>query len=136
MRYYSKNDRQEVFEAASDTLTNKDIPWYFMELQEGKELSYEQDGTPKLINKVVIPVDEIEEKRIKLKQELDAIVGDLSPAESMYLMLQYGFAKMNATSDASDEQISLTPTGEDIITWGDRIASELGSKLIEIKNLK
>ena len=81
-------------------------------------------------------VEPPENKKAKLLEELDAIIGDLTPAESMFLMLQYGMTKMNP--DASDEpapSIHLTPTGEDIITWGDRIASELEAKMIELRNL-
>jgi len=78
---------------------------------------------------------ELEGKKAKLHQELDAIVGDLTPAESMYLMLQYGFAKMQPSDAEDDSGVSLTPTGEDIITWGDRIAQELGQKLTELREL-
>ena len=83
---------------------------------------------------VVIPHDS-EDKETKLRQELDAIVGDLTPAESMYLMLQYGFAKMQPSDAEDDSGVSLTPTGEDIITWGDRVARELGQKLTELREL-
>jgi len=82
-----------------------------------------------------IVVSSLNEEKAKLHQELDDIVGDLTPAESMYLMLQYGFAKMQPSDAEDDSGMSLTPTGEDIITWGDRIAKELGQKLTELREL-
>ena len=72
----------------------------------------------------------------RIIEELNAIIGDLTPAESMFLMLQYGMTKMNPNaSDEPTPSTPLTPTGEDIITWGDRIASELEVKMIELRNL-
>jgi len=88
-----------------------------------------------VVEPALTPANELSNKKSKLYEELDAIVGDLTPAESMYLMLQYGLTKMQPSDAEDDSGVSLTPTGEDIITWGDRIAQELGSKLLEIKNL-
>jgi len=137
IKYYSKTLRCEVFEKGDDTLTNEDIPWWFQTLPNDKQVEFNDDGTPCLVDAMVYPsptASEIAEERIR--QELDAIIGDLTPAESMYLMLQYSMTKMNP--DASDEPTPtthLTPTGEDIVTWGDRIASELEAKMIELRNL-
>jgi len=150
MRYYDKIKHNEVFEASKTTLTQDEIPWWFETLDDDTHVIEDADGYPYrykwadfnkptvVDGKVVegITPEELADKnKAKLKRELDAIVGDLSPAESMYLMLQYGFAKMNPNDAEDDSGVSLTPTGEDIITWGDRIAQELGEKLLEIKAL-
>ena len=137
-RYYSRLTRGEVFEPSKDTLALGDgqIDWWFKELPKGKVVEYLKDGTPSLIDEPIVIIDTLAVEKTRLTEELNAIVGNLSPAESMYLMLQYGFAKMNPNDSEDEATISLTPTGEDIVTWGDRIAQELGNKLVEIKNLK
>jgi len=78
----------------------------------------------------------LEEKKNKLKEEMNALVSDMTMPEAMLLMLQYGMAKMNP--DASDEPTPtkpLTPTGEDLITWGDNLAIELEAKILELRSL-
>ena len=83
------------------------------------------------------------EEAIKLKQkkkqeihsEMETLIGELSPAESMFLMLQYGMLKMNGDTSDPATGTHLTPTGEDIITWGDKIASGLEAKIVELRNL-
>ena len=155
MRYYDKIKHNEVFEASKTTLTQEEIPWWFEALDDDTHVIEDADGYPYrykwadftkpivVDGKVVegITPEELADKNKAIKEyrlrlELDAIVGDLSHAESMYLMLQYGFAKMNPSDAEDDSGVSLTPTGEDIITWGDRLAQELGNKLLEIKSLK
>ena len=68
-----------------------------------------------------------------LKDEMNALIGDMTPAESMMLMLRYGMAKMNPPSNDDDGtgggiDTDLTPGGEDLIQWGDYIASQLVEK--------
>jgi len=153
MRYYDKLTRTEVDIESATTLTEAELPWFFKEADPEMHIIYDKDGVPYeahySIDKPIIKdgkvvegmtsqevADKIkEEEKARLKQELDAIVGDLTPAESMYLMLQYGFAKMQPSDAEDDSGVSLTPTGEDIITWGDNVAKKLGEKLLEIKEL-
>ena len=62
----------------------------------------------------------------------------MTPAESMLLMLKYGFEKKqpnDGSSDVPTPTTPLTPTGEDLVTWGDRIAEELEVKILELRNL-
>ena len=96
---------------------------------------YKQDGTP---DDVMNQKQKSQDQREQLVKEANQII-DLSPAESMYLMLEYQYAKANPNDpndpNDSSSQPSLTPTGEDIITWGDRIHQELNAKMIEIKAL-
>ena len=74
-------------------------------------------------------------KTQEIHSEMETVIGELSPAESMFLMLQYAMLKMN--TDASDDPTGthLTPTGEDIVTWGDKIASGLEAKIVELRAL-
>ena len=153
MRYYDKLTRTETDKPSATTLTEAELPWFFKAANPEMHIIYDKDGIPYeahySITKPIIKDGKVvegmtsqevadkakEEEKARLRLELDAIVGDLTPAESMYLMLQYGFAKMQPSDAEDDSGVSLTPTGEDIITWGDRIAKELGDKLKEIKGL-
>jgi len=153
MRYYDKLTRTETDKPSATTLTEAELPWFFKEANPEYYLVYDKEGIPYeahySIKKPIIKDGKVvegmtsqevvdkakEEEKAKLKQELDAIVGDLSSAESMYLMLQYGFAKMNPSGTEDDSGVSLTPTGEDIITWGDKVVKKLGKKITEIKEL-
>ncbi len=75
-----------------------------------------------------------EKKKQKIHSEMETLIGELSPAESMFLMLQYGMLKMSG--DANDPTgAHLTPTGEDIVTWGDKVASGLEAKIVELRTL-
>ncbi len=78
------------------------------------------------------------QKILDIHKKMGDLMGVMTPAESMFLMLQYGNAKMNPTpvNDQDDESISLTPTGEDIITWGDNLASNLEILITELRGLK
>ena len=80
---------------------------------------------------------EIEDKKQVIKNSMNELLGDLAPAESMLLMLKYGFEKMqpSGSNDAPVPSVPLTPTGEDLVTWGDRVASELEAKVIELRQL-
>ena len=75
----------------------------------------------------------MEEARIQ--REMDALISDMSTSEAMYLMLAYSKEKMS--TDQNDEPAGehLTPTGEDIIVWGDRLSSELETKITELRSL-
>ena len=78
-----------------------------------------------------------EKEKEKIKDEMNNLLGDMTPAESMMLMLRYGMIK--SSPDQSDDggaiDDDLTPTGEDIITWGDRLASELEIKIRKLRSL-
>ena len=139
MRYYSKTKMTEVFEAGDDTITSDELPWWFEPLPEGFDVEYDGDGVPhKVPVKPLPPTDPLDVRRSELRREMNDLVGDLTAPEAMFLMLQYGMLKMNANGDPSDEpapSVPLTPTGEDLEVWGDRIASSLEQKIIELRSL-
>ena len=157
-RYYSKVTQTEVDESSSSTVRLGDgiIDWWFEPLKEGEAIIYDTTGMPYRYDydKFITPVVDkngtvvesqtqgeadaiaLEKKKQKLRDEMDALVGDMTPAESMLLMLKYGFEKMNPNDDSSDDSsISLTPTGEDLIVWGDRVASGIEDTLIKLRKL-
>jgi len=78
------------------------------------------------------------DKEIQVREEMDAILAGISTSETMALMFKYVEAKISAATDSSDAPISttvLTPTGEDVVVWGDRITAELTDKLVELRQI-
>ena len=111
--------------------TNKQPKWKEIQTFDLTDIDgfYNQDGTPNTQKNALVK----KEQRIKeIQDEMDLLLP--SVASSMFLMLEYANAK-NPDLDANDTNESLTPTGEDIITWGDRIHQELKDKMLEIKAL-
>ena len=72
-----------------------------------------------------------------IKDEMNGLLGDMTPAEAMMLMLRYGMAKMqgDASDDGGGIDTDLTPNGEDLIVWGDAIASQLEEKVRALRAL-
>ncbi len=73
----------------------------------------------------------------KVKQdmhnEMNELLEDMTPAEAMLLMLHYGMAKTNTSGTPVGEH--LTPTGEDVVTWGDKLATKLEDKIVKLRAL-
>ncbi len=70
--------------------------------------------------------------KIKMKnREIEDTMGGMTIPEAMYLMLQYGMLKMNGITPA----INLTPSGESLEVWGDKVAADLEIKIKELRDL-
>ena len=145
IRYYDKILKCEVFEAGDNTIASDEgiIDWWFKPLEDGYAVEYGSDGIPKKVSlPPPLPIDPNEDKKDEIRNEMNALVGDMTMPEAMYLMLQYGMQKMSLAATPNDQSdtpapppASLTPTGEDLLTWGDRIASELEQKIMELRSL-
>lgn len=68
-----------------------------------------------------------------IHNEMNELIGDMTPAEAMLLMLHYGMAKTDTNSIPIGEH--LTPTGEDVVTWGDKLATKLEAKIVKLRAL-
>ncbi len=93
----------------------------------------EEKFTPEMIEENNKKID-----KQRIHNEMNTLLGDITMPEAMFLMLQYSMAKIEGKSNEPTPRsisISLTPTGEDLITWGDRIASELEAKIFELRGL-
>jgi hypothetical protein len=157
-RYYSKTTMNEVFEPSTDTIENGSgvIDWWFSPLSAGENIIYdngmpykftEDFKKPVVVGGVVVEgqtqaeADTVhkQSEKARIQEEMNALLGGMTPSESMLLMLKYGFEKMNAQSGDSNDSptpsVPLTPTGEDLVTWGDRVASELEAKMVELRSL-
>ena len=142
-RFYDPVTHTEVFMPTEYTITYGAgiIDWWFEPMEEGYYVEYDSSGMPhKKVLPPMVPPDPVEEKKDQLRREMEALIGDMTTPEAMFLMLQYGMQKMNAGSGGGQNDdpvptIPLTPTGEDLITWGDRIATELEKKIIELRSL-
>jgi hypothetical protein len=80
----------------------------------------------------------VQEKERQIREDMRKVLGGMDTAETLTLMFKYMGAKMATLSGSADAPlptIPLTPTGEDLIVWGDRIATELEDKLIELRKL-
>ena len=79
-------------------------------------------------------------KKVKIAEDMDDLLSGMSNAEMLTLMFKYMGEKLAiATGGSSDAPTkgakSITPTGEDLVVWGDRLSSELETKLIELRSI-
>jgi len=79
-------------------------------------------------------------KKVKIAEDMNDLLSGMSNAEMLTLMFKYMGEKLAiATGGSSDAPVpgtpSLTPTGEDLVTWGDRLSLELEAKLIELRSI-
>ena len=80
-------------------------------------------------------IDDHLKKKAKqdVHNEMNELIGDMTPAEAMLLMLHYGMAKTDTSGTPIGEH--LTPTGEDVVTWGDKLATKLEAKIVKLRAL-
>ena len=81
-----------------------------------------------------------EEARQQVKVDMRNILQPMETEEVLTLMFKYMEAKLadiaGIPGDTPDPDApSLTPTGEDLVVWGDRVASELEAKLLELRSI-
>jgi len=80
-----------------------------------------------------------QEESLRIHSEMQDILKPMSIEETLTLMFTYMREKLSDATGPNDpddpEAIPLTPTGEDIIVWGDRVADELEAKLIELRSI-
>ena len=159
-RYYDKTTQTEVFTPSTTTIASDEglIDWWFSPIASDEAIFYEQGipylyntsiRNPKLENGVVVDgttteeleKEQKEKQREALRVEMNALLGDMTSAEAMMLMLRYGMAKTNPPSNddagtGSGLDTDLTPNGEDLIAWGDDIATQLVEKTRALRALK
>ena len=81
-----------------------------------------------------------EEARMQVQSDMKSILRPMEIEEVLTLMFKYMETKLaTATGSSADAPApgtpSLTPTGEDLEVWGDRVASELEAKLVELRSI-
>ena len=81
-----------------------------------------------------------DQAKYQVTVDMKNILHPMEMEEVLTLMFMYMKAKLadiaGIPGDTPDPDApSLTPTGEDLVVWGDRVASELEAKLIELRDI-